>query len=302
MRNYNRSIHFLEKPRDLSEIGGTGVSLHCHTKYSRETLDFLPYYAAMIPIVSYFWERGCRRYSEREGKAPNFKTGYWEPPLTGHQVYEMETKQMNRVGLDSIVSITDHDTIQAGVEINRDIDNARAPISMEWTVPFGRAYFHLGVHNLPPDRAVEITRELLDFTFAGGEPDNERLHEIFAMLNEIPETLVIFNHPVWDIEMIGQERHNALLELFIAEHAKWLHAIEVNGFRPWSENQAAIELAERVGMPLISGGDRHCLHSNTMINVTSADSFAEFADEIRVEKRSNIVVMPDIANPSQPGK
>jgi hypothetical protein len=293
----NSRLHFLEQARDLSDIGKTGVSLHCHTLFSKEALDFIPYYAAKIPIVSNIWERECRRYHEREGRPPNFTTGYWEPPLTGHAVFEMETEQMGRLGLEGVVSITDHDSVQANLDLNLDIDNSRAPISMEWTVPYGCAYFHLGIHNLPAGRAETIAQSLVDYTFSSESPDNDQLHEIFALLNDMPEVLIVMNHPVWDIEMIGQARHEALMEMFVADHAKWLHAIEVNGFRPWSENTAAIELAERLGLPLISGGDRHCLHSNTMINVTGARSFSEFAAEIREDKLSNIVVMPEYREP-----
>lgn len=291
------TINFLEKRADLSHAGQTGVSLHCHTKYSKEMLDFVPYYAELIPVVRQFWKRECRKYERREGKAPNFNTGYWEPPLTARAVFDAEEAQMAAAGLAAIVSITDHDSIQANADIREEIGNDLAPVSMEWTVPFGRAYFHLGIHNMPVDQADEISRILLDYTFAEGPPDNARLHEIFCMLNAIPQVLIIFNHPVWDIEMIGQAAHNELLREFVAEHIKSMHAIEVNGFRPWSENRAAIALAEECGLPLISGGDRHCLHSNTMINVTDAGSFSEFVDEIRVEQRSNIVVMPEYREP-----
>lgn len=293
----NTRIQILDKPRELGKDGTNGVSLHCHTLYSKEMLDFIPFYAAKIPIVKHIWKRECRRYTEREGNPPNFNTGYWEPPLTGRQVFTMEREQMNKAGLGAIVSITDHDSIEANIEINTEIDNIIAPVSMEWTVPFGCAYFHLGVHNIPPDRAIEIKQHLLDYTFAGGEPDNERLHEIFALLNGMSEVLVVLNHPVWDIEMIGQERHNVLLDAFVAEHSHWLHAIEINGFRPWSENREAMSIAQGLNLPMISGGDRHCLRSNTMINVTDADSFDEFAAEIRVDKHSHVIVFPEYQKP-----
>ncbi len=290
-------LHILHKPEDLGKEAKTGVSLHCHTLHSKEMLDFVPYYAAKIPIVSYFWEKECRRYFEREGKLPNFSTGYWSPPLTGHEVYQSEKEQINQAGLEAVVSITDHDCIEANLEVNQQIPNSQAPISMEWTVPFEYAFLHVGVHNLPPKRAVEITEQLLDYSFSSESPDNKKLHEIFAMLNEIPEILVVLNHPVWDIEMIGDERHLALLKHFVAEHGKWIHAFEVNGFRSWSENQAVIEMAEILGFPLVAGGDRHCCHTNTVINLTNSKTFAEFAEEIRVDKYSEVVLMPAYREP-----
>lgn len=288
-------LHILHKPKNLGAQAKTGVSLHCHTQHSKELLDFIPYYAAKIPVVSYFWEKECRRYLEREGRLPNFTTGYWSPPLTGGEVYQSEKEQMNRAGLEAIVSITDHDCIAANLEINGQIPNAQAPISMEWTVPFEYAFLHVGVHNLPPERAVEMTAQLLDYT--SKEPDDERLHEIFSMLNEVPEILVVLNHPVWDIEMIGDELHLALLKNFIAEHGNWIHAFEVNGFRSWSENKTVIEMAETLGFPLVSGGDRHCCQTNTVINLTDAKTFAEFAEEIRVDKYSEVVLMPEYREP-----
>ena len=291
-------LQILHKPKNLGAQAKTGVSLHCHTQHSKELLDFIPYYAARIPVVSYFWEKECRRFLAREGsKLPNFTTGYWLPPLTGAQVFQSEKEQMNRTGLDAIVSITDHDCVEANLEINEHISNDFAPISMEWTVPFEDAFLHVGVHNLPPARAAEISAQLLAYTFETEGADNRKLHEMFAVLDELPEVLVVLNHPVWDIEMIGDERHTAMLKNFIREHGKWIHAFEVNGFRSWSENQKVIEMAETLGFPLISGGDRHCCHQNTVINLTDSKSFAEFADEIRVDKYSRVVLMPEYREP-----
>ncbi len=65
-------LHILDKAKDLSKEAKTGVSLHCHTEHSKEMLDFVPYYAAKIPIISYFWEKECLSYFGREGKEPNF--------------------------------------------------------------------------------------------------------------------------------------------------------------------------------------------------------------------------------------
>ncbi|MEP6900881.1 MAG: hypothetical protein ABJA66_03965 [Actinomycetota bacterium] len=290
-------IHILHKPTNLGKQAKTGVSLHCHTLHSKEMLDFIPYYAAKIPVVSYFWEKECRRYFDREGKLPNFSNGYWSPPLTGDQVFQSEKAQLNKAGLEAVISITDHDCIEANLELNEQISNTQAPISMEWTVPFKDAFFHVGIHNLPPAKASEIKNQLLEYTFNCEFQNSEKLHEIFSMLNEMAEVLVVLNHPVWDIEMIGTERHLIFLKKFIAEHGKWIHAFEINGFRSWSENKAVIEMAETLGFPLISGGDRHCCHQNTMINLTNSKTFAEFVEEIRIDKYSEVVLMPDYRQP-----
>jgi len=290
-------LHVLRKAEDLTPKAKSGVSLHCHTEHSKEMLDFIPHYAEKLPIIAQFWRRERDNYLEREGKALEFNTAYWSPPLTPHGVYDIEKKQINKAGLNAIVSLTDHDSIDGNLAVNETTENSRAPISLEWTVPFGYGFFHVGVHNLPKDRAVELTKTLLDYTFNEANHSNEKLRETFAMLNDLPGVLVILNHPMWDIEIVGKERHVALLKDFIREHGQWIHAFEVNGFRSWSENKKVIELAESLGIPLATGGDRHGCKPNTVINLTDAETFEEFANEIRVEKRSQVVLMPEYEQP-----
>ena len=290
-------LHILHEPKNLGGEAKTGVSLHCHTEYSREMLDFVPHYADKLPIISYLWNKERREYIEREGKAPDFSTAFWSPPLTAQAVYNLEKEQINRCGLEAIASITDHDSIDANLQICETVAVEKAPISLEWTVPYSYGFFHVGVHNLPKDRAVELTKTLLDYTFNEERHGTENLNEMFSMLNAIPEVLIVLNHPNWDIEMVGREKHAALLKNFLKEHGSWIHALEINGFRSWSENKAVIEMAEALNFPLVTGGDRHGCQPNTVINLTNARTFDEFAEEIRVDKRSEVVLMPEYKQP-----
>jgi hypothetical protein len=293
----NTRLHILRKKGDLTAKAKTGVSLHCHTEYSKEMLDFVPHYAEKLPIIASFWRREQRNYLEREGRAIDFSTSYWSPPLSPKGVFDIEREQIEAAGLEALVSLTDHDSIEANLEVNEAAPEINAPISMEWTVPFEFGFFHVGVHNLPKDRAVELTNTLVEFSFNDENHNDAKLTEMFAMLNEIPGVLVVLNHPLWDIEIVGKERHMELLKMFIDRHVKWIHAFEVNGFRSWSENKGVIELAESIGMPLVTGGDRHGCKPNTVINVTNASTFEEFADEIRNDKRSEVVLMPAYEQP-----
>lgn len=292
-------LHILRETKNLTENARTGVSLHCHTEHSKEMLDFVPHYAEKLPIIAQFWRRERDNYLEREGKGIDFSTAFWSPPLTAHSVYDLEKQQINEAGLEAIVSLTDHDSINAPLEVNERNQNSRAPISLEWTVPFEYGFFHVGVHNLPKAHAVELTQTLLDYTFNKENHTNEKLTEMFAMLNELPEVLVILNHPLWDIELVGKERHQTLLKHFIKKHGRWIHAFEINGFRTWSENKAVVELAEALGIPIATGGDRHGCKPNTVINLTNAETFEEFVEEIRVEKRSEVALMPEYEYPLQ---
>ncbi len=291
------NLHILRKTENLSNKAKTGVSLHCHTEHSKEMLDFVPHYADKLPIISYFWNRSRRIYIEREGRDIDFSTGFWSPPMTAQEVFNIEKEQINNAGLEAVVSLTDHDSIKANLQVNEETDNNQAPISLEWTVPFEYGFFHVGVHNLPKERAVELTKTLLDYTFNEEMHSNENLREMFSMLNEIPQVLVVLNHPIWDIELVGKEKHEILLKQFLKEHGKWIHALEVNGFRSWSENKAVIEMAEALNFPIVTGGDRHGCKPNTVINLTNSKTFAEFVEEIRVDKHSEVVLMPEYRQP-----
>jgi hypothetical protein len=292
-------LHILRELQDFSKNYRTGISLHCHTQYSKEMLDFVPRYAERLPVISYFWKNEREKYFEREGKYPDFSSAYWSPPLAEQIVYSLEKKQINKAGLEAVVSITDHDTIEGNLKLSAQSGDEKIPISMEWTVPFEDGFFHVGVHNLPENLADKISRQLLDYTFSEKSKDKTSLTEIFALLNSLPEVLLVLNHPLWDIEMVGREDHRRLLKNFIKEHGKWIHAFEINGFRSWSENKAVIEMAEALNIPLVTGGDRHGCRPNTMINLTNSTTFDEFAEEIRVDRCSEIALLPEYAQPLQ---
>ena len=292
-------LHILQDAENLAPKAKAGVSLHCHTEHSREMLDFVPHYAEKLPVISYFWRKERDKYLEKEGKAIDFSTGYWSPPLTAEQVYDLEKKQINDAGLSAMVSLSDHDSIDANLTVIESSPDENVPISLEWTVPFEYGFFHVGVHNLPKASSVELTKTLLDYTFNEENHSNEKLRDVFALLNDLPGVLVILNHPLWDIEMVGKERHKALLEGFIREHGRWIHAFEINGFRTWSENKAVVEMAEALGIPIATGGDRHGCSPNTVINLTNAATFEEFVEEIRVDKQSQVALMPEYKYPLQ---
>jgi|GEM_PF-147577 len=296
MKLKSADLCILHKHEDLSKKAKTGVSLHCHTQRSKEMLDFVPHYAEKLPIISYFWKKEREKYIKHKGKGIDFSTAYWTPPLPEQEVFKIEKEQINRAGLKAMVSLSDHDSIEANLNVAQEEDSAIAPISMEWTVPFQYGFFHVGVHNLPKDRAIDLAKQLLDYTF-GSERSKEKLDTLFAMLHQIPEVLIVLNHPLWDIERVGKQRHEALLKEFLKEYGRWIHAFEINGFRSWSENKAVIEMAEALGIPVVTGGDRHGCKPNTVINLTNSSTFSEFVEEIRIDKHSKVVLMPEYSQP-----
>ncbi|MGA9069243.1 MAG: hypothetical protein WB424_03240 [Terracidiphilus sp.] len=288
------TISYLWRDRKATEGFRTGVSLHSHTNQSHETLDFLANFGSQYPWLRPLLTRLEQRSEHLHGVSINYAASYWTPPMTPKLAFDLESRQVEKLNLDSMVSITDHDTINAPMLL-RTVPSARQiPVSVEWSAPYGEQSFHLGVHNLPSARAHEWMRTLADYT---AHPDDARFTEILRALDEEPNVLVVFNHPLWDLYLIGQERHNFLVNQFLLKNGNYLHALELNGLRNWDENRAVRRLAEQWNMLLISGGDRHGVEPNANINLTNATSFTEFVHEVRREKKSDMLFMPQYAQP-----
>jgi hypothetical protein len=289
-------LHLYEQAARLPHGLRSAVSLHCHTHHSKEALTFIPHYAARIPVVARFFRNEADRYLTLHGRTIDFARAYWTPPVAPREVLEIETLQIeSRFGLPALVSITDHDDIEAGLRLQVMDATNRIPISLEWTVPYQAGFFHLGIHNLPAERAAEITQELMKHTEQ--QADARPLDELFAILNESAETLIVLNHPLWDIEFIGADAHADCLRAFLVEHGVSTHALEINGFRSWRENRAVLRLAEDKGFPVVAGGDRHGCQANTMLNLTRAQSFADYVAEVRDDAHSEVVLMPEYRTP-----
>ena len=112
-------------------------------------------------------------------------------------------------------------------------------------------------------------------------PIESDLRAILASLHAEPGALTVFNHPLWDEMGIGTEQHRTAAVALLSQYGEYLHAVELNGLRPWRENSSVIRLARDWAKPVISGGDRHVIEPNACLNLTNASSFAEFAAEIR---------------------
>ncbi len=273
----------------------TGVSLHGHTNESKETLDFVADWGSQYSLVRPLLERLERSSQERHGIKIDWTTSYWTPPLTPKLAFDLESDQIGRLGLQPLVSLSDHDNIQAPLKL-RSVPSARhIPISVEWSAPYaGQQSFHLGIHNLPSARATQWMESLAEFT---RNPSDARLTEILVALNREANVLIVFNHPIWDLYRIGQQKHEFLVNEFLQKNGAHIHALELNGLRGWEENRAVHRLAERWNMQLISGGDRHGIEPNANINLTNATSFNEFVAEIRKGRISHILFMPQYAEP-----
>jgi hypothetical protein len=289
-------ISYLWKNPDAARNFDTGVSLHSHTNRSKETLDFI------VKVIGsegfwghlFHWIEGI--HSKHAILKLDYTRAYWTPPLTPRLAFDLEKRQIeSRLQRSALVSITDHDNIEAP-QLLRTVASARhIPVSVEWTTPFGGDQsFHLGVHNLPSDQGAAWMRTFREFT---ARPSNSRLTELLSALHALPNVLVIFNHPMWDLYEIGAGRHAQRVGEFMQQNGDFIHAMELNGLRHWIENRAVRTLAARWNKLLISGGDRHGLEPNGNVNLTNATSFNEFVHEVRHEGRSHVLFMPQYAQP-----
>ncbi len=289
------AISYIWRDKDAPNGFRTGVSLHSHTNQSRETLDFLANFGNQFPVMRPLLSRMERRAEQYHGIHVDYAASFWTPPMTPKLAFDLEMRQIERLGLAPMVSITDHDTIKAPMLL-RTVPSARQiPVSVEWSAPYGGAQsFHLGVHNLPSARAAEWMATLEDYT---AHPSDARLTEILAALHREPNVLVVFNHPMWDLYLIGKEKHQFLVNEFLQKNGAFIHALELNGLRNWDENRAVRRLAEKWNMLLLSGGDRHGVEPNANVNLTNATSFTEFVHEVRRERRSNVLFLEQYAEP-----
>jgi hypothetical protein len=265
----------------------TGVSLHSHTSISEETLHFIHVLGLALPGVKALTRRYERICREKYGIQLDFNRANWRPPLQPKMAYEVEAGQIQKLGLYPLVSITDHDTIEAALLLRTVPSSRHIPMSVEWSAPFGQTVFHLGIHNLPSADGAEWMRRFEAYTAA---PNDAQLLAMLRELHEQRQVLMVLNHPLWDLHSVGA-MHLTELRRFIRGAGRAIHALELNGLRHAKENKETAMLARETGHLLISGGDRHGLEPNANINLTQAKNFTEFVEEIRVERVSHVHFM-----------
>jgi hypothetical protein len=286
------SVRCFWREPNVVERYSSAVSLHSHTVYSREGLDFVPRVLRRVPIAHAALERLQERCRRQTGKPIPFERAFWRPPLHPHAAYDLEAEQIRGLGLRPIISLTDHDTLEACTDLQAiGID---VPYSLEWTVPYHGTVFHVGVHNLPAEEARGLQVAMAAATAA---PASGAVAGLLAAMHAMENVLVVLNHPFSCEERVDRASHVRLLTRFLGEFGLWIHALELNGLQAPGNNLETIRLAAERGMPVISGGDRHCLEPNANVNLTGAETFCEFVDEIRVERRSSVLFMPQYRDP-----
>ena len=290
------TISYLWRDKDAPKGFRTGVSLHSHTNQSHETLDFLANFGNQFPVMRPLLSRLERRAEQMHGVRINYAASYWTPPMTPKLAFDLESRQIREAGPGA-------DGFHHRSRQHQGADAAahgaqRAPDSGFGGVE--RALWRNAVVPSGRPQPAQRTRDGVDGDARGLHRPSQRCaphRDSCRALHHEPNVLVVFNHPMWDLYLIGKEKHQFLVNEFLQKNGAYLHALELNGLRNWDENRAVRRLAEKWNMLLISGGDRHGVEPNANINLTNATSFTEFVHEIRREKKSNVLFMPQYAEP-----
>jgi hypothetical protein len=157
-------VAWLDRDYSLIRQFKTGVSIHSHTNGSGESLEFVGRFLDSHSLLRYF-ERVQTAAVDKANRKLDFGRAYWTPPLCPRSAYEMEKQQIeNRLGLRALVSNSDHDGIEAPMLLRVVPAMKDVPVSLEWTVPFQSAKFHL----LDIARLAEKTHLLHQLRARGG--------------------------------------------------------------------------------------------------------------------------------------
>ncbi len=247
------------------------VSMHNHSCHSVERL------AALNRVVKKTYMRPFAgtlqsAFGLAEIENLNYAEVHFNPPFTPLEVFEMETKAVQRLGFErAAVAITDHDEIAGSVDL-RSQCHEMSTLGEELTVRFGGHVFHLGVTGLP-ERGVEATHASLQELSRAS-----RFDELFDLLHSTG-CLVVLNHPL--VSWQGADPKAPLADL-LKRYAWAIHALEFNGMRRREENVGVLELARSVGKPVVAGGDSHLLVASSVFCATrEAVTYPEFIEEVK---------------------
>src|ERR1035438_301909 len=129
-------VHLLEAGQDLVSRYSSAISLHSHTMYSRESLGFIPRYVDRWPLVNRMVAHQKRRYLAIHGHEMDFGRGFWTSAVDPAMAFQLEAGQIAQFGLHPVVSLSDHDSIQACLQLRAQQPDSDIPFSFEWSLFF----------------------------------------------------------------------------------------------------------------------------------------------------------------------
>jgi hypothetical protein len=267
----------------------SAVSLHNHSDHSIETMGFLN------QVVKLRFMRPFRGLLQSAfglaGIADlNYADISYRSPLSVEDVLLTESASVAALGFAGVhLGITDHDEIAGSLELLRAHPEAakRNPLGEEISIYFDDYLFHLGVTGMPASGIEQLHAGLQS---AARE---RRLNDLFEMLRG-SDSLVVFNHPLvpW-----GKDAGRKIpAEALLSRYGWAIHALEYNGMRSREENDRVLQLARHLGKPVVGGGDSHLLLASSVLSLTQAASYQEFAEEVK-EGRAVPLILPTFFAP-----
>ncbi len=263
-------------------------------------MSFIPRYVDKVPYLSGRIRSLEASYRKHHGESFDYSRVWWNPPLEPKAAFDLERRQIeDRLGRAALVSLSDHDNIEAGFALELFPECEGAPISTEWTVPLGGkaqgdSFLHLGVHNLNAARARMLMDAMSETT---AQPTESAIEAMLDELSRDPGVLVVINHPLWDEARFGQDHHDRQLLAFLKRYRPYIHALELNGLRHWRENRNVTRLAQELDLPVVGGGDRHGCEPNALVNLSRESTFAGFAAEVRSGAPTHTVYLDQYREP-----
>lgn len=125
------TISYLWREKQAPQGFRSGVSLHSHTNQSHETLDFLANFGNQYPVMRPLLTRLEHRSEQIHGVRINYAASYWTPPMTPKLAFDLESRQIEKLDLEPMISITDHDNITAPMLLRTVPSARRIPVSVE---------------------------------------------------------------------------------------------------------------------------------------------------------------------------
>jgi hypothetical protein len=260
------------------------VSPHNHSHHSIENMGFLNQVVKLRFMHPF---RGLLQaaFGLAEIADLNYADIYYRSPLTVEDALQAESASAAELGFEGVhLGITDHDEIVGCLELLRahPEEAHRNPLGEEISIYFDDYLFHLGVTGMP---AAGIEQLHAGLQLAARE---RRLDDLFEMLRA-SGSLVVFNHPL--VPWGKNPGRKIPAEALLSRYGWAIHALEYNGMRSREENDRVLELARHAGKPVVGGGDSHLLLASSVLSLTQAASYQEFAEEVK-EGRAVSLVLP----------
>jgi hypothetical protein len=265
------------------------VSPHNHSIHSIENMGFLNQVVKLRFMRPF---RGLLQgaFGLAEIADLNYADISYRSPLKAEEVFLTESASAEALGFAGVhLGITDHDEVAGCLELLRahPEEAHRNPLGEEISIYFDDYLFHIGVTGMP---AAGIERLHAGLQTAARE---RRLDDLFEMLRA-SGSLVVFNHPL--VPWGNDPGRRIPAEALLGRYGWAIHALEYNGMRSREENDRVLELARHVGKPVVGGGDSHLLLASSVLSLTQAASYQEFAEEVK-EGRAVSLVLPTFFAP-----